>query len=355
MVDIIRLINRGFEKVGGSGVSHNVESLDNLFDELLKILLSEMKDETGDLLSGANTLSILPLIANPQSLVPLTVQMENQNLNSKLNPNFVDNLSLSALDSLNSNKLAHSLIGVKDNGQSSDFENTEVLTSFDRVQSLGKVLDSGKEALSKTNLIHEFTENSTAPLELSQTEERTLIFDTNLKTQTVDRESSLLFIERNEENQAEKTLKDSVRVESHNILDRGIQRADSSSTQIKPLEKGLEIPTFRLSEIAEAITKTLSTQNRTLVVQLEPPELGKIMIKLTLDNNGLRADLRVDYLHVKEMITGLIPEIKSNLQSSGIRLSDFVLDLMRDHREYRDSSQGQKRNRGNHRFIEYFA
>lgn len=123
------------------------------------------------------------------------------------------------------------------------------------------------------------------------------------------------------------------------------------------IQQKFEIPLIRLHEIPDIIFKALSTSQKTLIVQLEPPELGKILIKLTMDSSGIKADMRVDYPHVKEMLTNLIPEIKSNLQSSGVKISDFLLDLTRDQKDYSDSyyGQGQKKYKENQKFYEYFA
>jgi len=72
-----------------------------------------------------------------------------------------------------------------------------------------------------------------------------------------------------------------------------------------------------------------------------------------MDSSGIKADMKVDYPHIKEMITGLIPEIKSNLESRGVKVSDFLLDLTKDHRGYGDSynGQSQQKYKGNQKFL----
>ncbi len=129
------------------------------------------------------------------------------------------------------------------------------------------------------------------------------------------------------------------------------------TNEINEIQQKIELPFIQLKEISNIVFKALSSSQKTIVVQLEPPELGKILIKLSMDNAGVRADIRVDYHHVKEALTGLIPEIKSNLNSSGVKVSDFLIDLTKEHRGYSDSysGQGQKRYRGNEKFIEYFV
>ncbi|WP_353683642.1 flagellar hook-length control protein FliK [Thermodesulfovibrio sp. 3907-1M] len=127
--------------------------------------------------------------------------------------------------------------------------------------------------------------------------------------------------------------------------------------EIKDAQQKIELPFTRLKEVSDIVFKALSSSQKTIIVQLEPPELGKILIKLSMDNAGLRADMKVDYPHVKEALSGLIPEIKSNLESTGLKVSDFLLDLMKENRGYSDSynGQGQRKYRGNQKFFEYFV
>ncbi len=131
----------------------------------------------------------------------------------------------------------------------------------------------------------------------------------------------------------------------------------TETLQYNNIQQKAELPLTKLNEIPDIIFKALSTSQKTLIVHLEPPELGKILIKLSMDSSGVRADMKVDYPHVKEMLTNLIPEIKNNLQSSGVKISDFLLDLTRDQKGYSDSSygQGQRKNKNNQKFYEYFA
>lgn len=122
-------------------------------------------------------------------------------------------------------------------------------------------------------------------------------------------------------------------------------------------DQKIQLPITRLQDISNIMFKALSASQKTLTIQLEPPEMGRILIKLFWENGAVRADMKVDYPHVKEMLTGLIPEIRSNLQSSGVKVSDFLLDLSREQRGYSDSynGQGQRRYRGNQKFFEYIA
>lgn len=118
----------------------------------------------------------------------------------------------------------------------------------------------------------------------------------------------------------------------------------------------IELPFSNLQQVSDIVFKAVSTSKKLLTVQLEPPELGRILIRIFQDSSGIKADMKVDYPHVKDALTSLIPEIKNNLETKGIKVSDFLLDLL-DRRGYSNSynQEGQRRNKGNQKFFEYFV
>lgn len=343
---IIKFIGSGLDKTATSKVSSQTVEIDNFLSELLKLLISESDDKNNDILLGTNAIFILPVIDDPKILNYFNQIYEQLSSGSNdslaslniLKDAYLKSEKLNSLDIMNLSEKINS---------SEKFTQSEITAILKNAEGLSKIsddmtLDKFKNLASDSKLSEEIKsilQNNTPQKDENQVLLNSIIDNGNSK----------------EENLLKNALKETSKGENFTITDKNLASSDIISANSKTIEKSIELPVFKINEVPEAIAKTLSTQNKTLIVQLEPPELGKIMIKLTLDNAGVRADLKVDYPHVKEMITGLIPEIKNNLQSSGIKLSDFVLDLMRDHREYRDSYQGQKRNRGNQKFIEYFA
>ncbi len=121
----------------------------------------------------------------------------------------------------------------------------------------------------------------------------------------------------------------------------------------------------RLNEISEPIMKTLGAGDKHLIIRLEPPDLGSIHIKLRIDNSGvLRADFRVDSNVVRDLFSAAMPQIKASLENSGIKVSDFFVDVKEDY--YSDSGKRQQQEDANqhqqkqnkqqkHRFFDYFA
>jgi flagellar hook-length control protein FliK len=121
----------------------------------------------------------------------------------------------------------------------------------------------------------------------------------------------------------------------------------------------------RLNEISEPIMKTLSAGDKHLIIKLEPPDLGSIHIKLRIDNSGmLRADFRVNSNVVRDLFSAAMPQIKASLEDSGIKVSNFFVDIKEDY--YSDSSKRQEQEDANqhqqkqnkqekYQFFDYFA
>jgi flagellar hook-length control protein FliK len=118
----------------------------------------------------------------------------------------------------------------------------------------------------------------------------------------------------------------------------------------------------RLNELAEVMEKTVKAGDKHLIIKLEPPDLGSIQIKLRMDNGMLRADLKVDSPVVKDLFSMAIPQIKTSLEDSGIKVSDFFVDVKDDYysdggRQQDDTNQQQhKQNKeSKFQFFDYFA
>src|SRR5208283_1353539 len=76
-----------------------------------------------------------------------------------------------------------------------------------------------------------------------------------------------------------------------------------------------------------------------LVIRIDPPDLGSMQIKLSLDNGMLKANVSVDSNAVKDSFNLALPQIRTSLENAGIKVSDFQVNVRED--QYRN---GQERN-----------
>lgn len=75
------------------------------------------------------------------------------------------------------------------------------------------------------------------------------------------------------------------------------------------------------------IQSSLNTNNNEIVIQLNPPELGKVEVKFTEDHTGLNGVLSVDKPLTKYEIQQSLPEIISNLRESGVDIKKIEVVL----------------------------
>jgi hypothetical protein len=86
----------------------------------------------------------------------------------------------------------------------------------------------------------------------------------------------------------------------------------------------------RISAVEEAISKAVNTGQRDIVIRIDPPDLGSVHIRLSLDNGVLKADVKVDSAAVKDTFLAAMPQIKTALENSGIKASNFNVDVRDD-------------------------
>ncbi|MBI5213761.1 MAG: flagellar hook-length control protein FliK [Nitrospirae bacterium] len=119
----------------------------------------------------------------------------------------------------------------------------------------------------------------------------------------------------------------------------------------------------RLHELGEPIAKTLGAGDKHLIIKLDPPDLGSIRIKLTMDNGVLKVDFKVESAAVKDMFSTVMPNIKASLEESGIKLSEFFVDVKEDRypdegrRHHAENGQQQQKQQKEQKFkfYDYFA
>jgi len=122
---------------------------------------------------------------------------------------------------------------------------------------------------------------------------------------------------------------------------QGVQGQNASIHEHAPVQETL--PANRLSSIDAIISRAVDSGQKNLVLRIDPPDLGSLHIRLSLDNGILKADVRVDSSSVRDSFNLALPQIKTSLENAGIKVSEFNVDVRED--QYRD---GQGRNNQGH-------
>ena len=94
-------------------------------------------------------------------------------------------------------------------------------------------------------------------------------------------------------------------------------------------------------QIMESIYSSLSGSHRQITIRLNPPELGKVFIKLQEHDAQITGLLEVSKTQTRYEIEQALPQIIQNLQDSGIQIKrlEVVLAQQTDHYALTDQSQ----------------
>ncbi len=120
------------------------------------------------------------------------------------------------------------------------------------------------------------------------------------------------------------------------------------------------VPVSKLTSVDEVISKAVDAGQKNLIIRIDPPDLGNVQIRLSFDNGVLKADVKVDSTAVKDSFNLALPQIKTSLENSGIKVSEFNVDVREDQYSNGQGSnnQGQQQRQGRglkNSFSDFFA
>jgi flagellar hook-length control protein FliK len=124
--------------------------------------------------------------------------------------------------------------------------------------------------------------------------------------------------------------------------------AQDNTADVKNIsnESKIDTPKEISTQVHDSIKSTLSADNKEIVIQLNPPELGKLEIKFTEDSSGLTGVLSVDNSKTRHEIQQSLPEIINNLQDSGVNIKkiEVVLSNNQEQQTMKDQSMAGQNN-----------
>ncbi|KAF0179008.1 MAG: flagellar hook-length control protein [Nitrospirae bacterium] len=123
------------------------------------------------------------------------------------------------------------------------------------------------------------------------------------------------------------------------VLHGGVHRlADASLGG----DAGGDVSVTSIRDIHEPIRAAAETGVKQMILRLDPPGLGDVLIRLRVQQGVLTAELKVDSGSIKDLFTSVLPQIRQQLENSGIRVGELQVDLRDDYL----ADQGQRREQG---------
>ncbi|OEE50273.1 flagellar hook-length control protein FliK [Vibrio splendidus] len=110
-------------------------------------------------------------------------------------------------------------------------------------------------------------------------------------------------------------------------------RAEIQAAQQAPLQLTKELAT---EQVAEKVQMMMSKNLKNLDIRLDPPELGQMKIRMTMNNDVANVHFTVSNQQAREVIEQTLPRLREMLAQQGLQLADSSV-------QQQNSGQGQDR------------
>jgi flagellar hook-length control protein FliK len=118
-----------------------------------------------------------------------------------------------------------------------------------------------------------------------------------------------------------------------------ISEHSSASTASAKVTGNAEAAVSVSSQIQESIHSSFRSNSQEIIIHLNPPELGKVTIKFTEQDNAITGLLQVDKSQTRSQIQQALPEIIQNLHNSGIQIKNIEVVLTNQQEQYTPKDQ----------------
>jgi hypothetical protein len=164
--------------------------------------------------------------------------------------------------------------------------------------------------------------------------------DTNSSQQSLDIQDGSVETKTSDSNANDNSILTSM--QSLATDDLQISKTSANTNSISNVDSTTSVA----GQIQYNIQSSLITNNQEIVIQLNPPELGKVEIKFTEDSTGLSGVLSVDKPLTKYEIQQSLPEIIQNLKDGGVDIKkiEVVLANQQEQQTMKDNSSAGQNN-----------
>ncbi|MBI1938182.1 MAG: flagellar hook-length control protein FliK [Ignavibacteriales bacterium] len=125
-------------------------------------------------------------------------------------------------------------------------------------------------------------------------------------------------------------------------IDRSAVNKTKSMDDLNSFNETLKV--IKTDELAVEINKYLqSNEKQSITFQLTPENLGKVKLMVDYADSQLHASIEVENEQVKQFVQSNIEQLKNNLQSSGVQISNINVSISNEQRDQKNFAP-KKRN-----------
>jgi len=123
---------------------------------------------------------------------------------------------------------------------------------------------------------------------------------------------------------------------------RTSEAAQSGAAEAPPEQPRAPLDSERAAEVLRQVRLRFSPELRQAVIQLEPRELGRISIKISVVRGVVRTELRAENASALEALERHAPELQAALERVGLGGGSFALQLGFDGSPSQHASAGEQ-------------
>lgn len=101
-----------------------------------------------------------------------------------------------------------------------------------------------------------------------------------------------------------------------------INAVESNDTSLKA-----PLPTYLIDQVGKQISRSILRGDRIVRLQLKPPELGRVKIRIDIKDNALKLGMIAEHSSVKELLLSNVHELREALVSQGIKLENIDIQI----------------------------
>ena len=104
----------------------------------------------------------------------------------------------------------------------------------------------------------------------------------------------------------------------------------AASNIVKPASLNLSerpFPGYLIDQVGRQISQSFLKGNKSIQLQLRPPELGALKIEMDMQSSGLKLAIVAENSSVKDMLMSSIPQLRESLIEQGIRLERLDVQI----------------------------
>ena len=97
---------------------------------------------------------------------------------------------------------------------------------------------------------------------------------------------------------------------------------ESNDTSLKA-----PLPTYLIDQVGKQISRSILRGDRIVRLQLKPPELGRVKIRIDIKDNALKLGMIAEHSSVKDLLLSNVHELREALVSQGIKLENIDIQI----------------------------